>query len=243
MYRHSFVALLAVVATATVSSGAVSAAPLSAHGSEALSLVGDRETAAACIELAEVAECFDTEAELLAAHPDVLGGESGRGGDGDGGDAANRAAASSCSSSVRLYTAGSFGGAVLYLTTRWGDPQPRRLRVRQRHVELPGRRLPRRVLQPRRLRRFGLPGVHRRVRGIRVDDPRLEQRRLQRLHLLTAGRRHGPRAMKLTQQCGWLARYSGVVADLDIGLSCRGVRSPTLRDPTGVHPTGVERGS
>ena len=86
---------------------------------ETLVLAGGREVAAACIELGDLTECFDSEADLLAAHPDLLAGESGRGGDGDaGGGAANRAAASSCSSSVRLYNTSSFGGAVLFLTTR-----------------------------------------------------------------------------------------------------------------------------
>ena len=126
MYRHTFVALVAAAAAATASFGAVSAASapvgtasdpaIAVHGSDTLVLADDWGTAAACIELGEVTECFATEAELLAAHGDVLGGGSTRGGVGDAATVA--AAASSCSSSLRLYNASSYGGAILFLTTR-----------------------------------------------------------------------------------------------------------------------------
>ena len=125
MHRHPFVALLAGIATATFSFGAVSAASagvdiagdpdVAVHGSDTLVLAEDWGTAAACIELGEVTECFDSEADLLAAHGDGLGGGSHRS---VGGGASAAAVVSSCSSSLRLYNAASYGGAILFLTTR-----------------------------------------------------------------------------------------------------------------------------
>jgi hypothetical protein len=125
VHRHPFVALLAATVAATSSFGAVSAAPanvdtagdpdVAVHGSDTLVLAEDWGTAAACIELGDVAECFDTEADLLAAHGDVLGSGSRRS---VGGGASAAAVASSCSSSLRLYNATSYGGAILFLTSR-----------------------------------------------------------------------------------------------------------------------------
>ena len=90
-------------AAATSSFGGIDAAPagvdtnsdpdVAVHGSDTLTLAEDWGTAAACIELGDVTECFDTEADLLAAHKDVLGGGSRRS---VGGGANTAAVASSC---------------------------------------------------------------------------------------------------------------------------------------------------
>ena len=209
-----FVALLAAAAAATSSFGAVSrgTAPestptsdpdVAVHGSDTLVLADDWGTAAACIELGDVTECFDTEADLLAAHEDVLGGGSRR----SVGGGANAAAA------------GQFVLVVAAALQRHfvrrrdpvpdharHDPQPRRLRVRQRHVELPGRWLSRRVVQPRRPRWRGLSRVHRPMGPVPDDGRRMEQRRLQRLHLLTPAGDHGAEREEADQQRGWCGR-------------------------------------
>jgi len=71
--------------------------------------------AAACAELGVVVECFRSETELLRAHPEL-----------DGDDASHvtseaataSVAASSCSSSLRLYRLTGHSGGALYLSTR-----------------------------------------------------------------------------------------------------------------------------
>jgi hypothetical protein len=69
--------------------------------------------AGACVELATSTECFDTEAELLAAHPELqmftMPNKAGLG---------VVALVADCSSSLRLYDGSSYTGTVLYLTTR-----------------------------------------------------------------------------------------------------------------------------
>lgn len=71
--------------------------------------------AGACVELATTTECFDTEAELLVAHPElqslVMPAKAGAG-------LGVVALLADCSSSLRLYDGGSYTGSVLYLTTR-----------------------------------------------------------------------------------------------------------------------------
>ena len=67
--------------------------------------------AGACAELGVRVECFRTEAQLLAAHPE-LGAAVGI-------SAYTEAvAASACSSSLRLYRTSGYTGGALYLTTR-----------------------------------------------------------------------------------------------------------------------------
>ncbi len=80
MYRYVFIALFAAAA-ATTSTATVAAAPAhdatvgdpasAIYGSETLDLADDWGTASACIELGAVTECFDTEADLLAAHAEA----------------------------------------------------------------------------------------------------------------------------------------------------------------------------
>ncbi|MEN9504566.1 MAG: hypothetical protein RI958_492 [Actinomycetota bacterium] len=67
--------------------------------------------AAACAEVGVAVECYRTEAELLVAHPELVAGAV---------LSANRevVAASSCSSSLRLYRSSGYAGSALYLTTR-----------------------------------------------------------------------------------------------------------------------------
>ena len=65
----------------------------------------------ACAELGERVECYRTEPELLAAHPELVAGVAFGVGSG-------MVAASSCSSSLRLYRSTGYGGSALYLTTR-----------------------------------------------------------------------------------------------------------------------------
>lgn len=69
--------------------------------------------AGACVELTTTTECFDTEGELLAAHPELHAvaapNKAGLG---------VVALVADCSSSLRLYDGGSYTGSVLFLTTR-----------------------------------------------------------------------------------------------------------------------------
>jgi hypothetical protein len=67
--------------------------------------------ARACIEHDGVVDCYRSEKQMLAAHPQASGGVSQLAG-------ASVAAAAACSSSLRLYDGTSFGGQVLTLTTR-----------------------------------------------------------------------------------------------------------------------------
>lgn len=67
--------------------------------------------ARACAEFGDSVECFRTEPELLAAHPELVA------------DIAFRLdsavmPASACSSSLRLYRSTGYGGSALFLTTR-----------------------------------------------------------------------------------------------------------------------------
>lgn len=68
-------------------------------------------TARACAELGSVTECFDTEAELLAAHPELQLAAPNKGG-------LVTPLLADCSSSLRLYDGTSYAGQVLYLSTR-----------------------------------------------------------------------------------------------------------------------------
>jgi len=123
LYRYVFIALFAAAA-ATTSTATVAAAPAhdatagdpasAIYGSETLDLADDWGTASACIELGAVTECFDTEADLLAAHAEA------RSVDRSIGVTRGVAAASSitCSSSVRMYDGNSYTGGILYLNTR-----------------------------------------------------------------------------------------------------------------------------
>ena len=121
MYRYAFIALFAAAA-ATTSTATVTAAPAddatvgdpasAIYGSETLDLADDWGTASACIELGAVTECYDTEADLLAAHSEARGV----------GRSTARAVASAssvtCSSSLRMYDGNSYTGGILYLNTR-----------------------------------------------------------------------------------------------------------------------------
>ncbi|MGH9133682.1 MAG: hypothetical protein ACRDZZ_07080 [Ilumatobacteraceae bacterium] len=123
MNRYAVI-VIAAVAAASTTGGAVVAAPddiattpgnpaEAVFGSESLDLSEDWGTASACIELGDVTECYDTEAELLAAHPEALAESrsvSGRG--------FVAASALVCSSSTRLYNGYSYTSGVLYLNTR-----------------------------------------------------------------------------------------------------------------------------
>jgi hypothetical protein len=74
--------------------------------------------ATACIELGDHTECFRTDAEMLAAHPEIADGgvqAFGAASTSSGGDVS---ALASCSSSLRLYRLNGFGGGSLVLTTR-----------------------------------------------------------------------------------------------------------------------------
>ncbi len=123
MYRYVFIALFAAAA-ATTSTATVAAAPAhdatvgdpasAIYGSETLDLADDWGTASACIELGAVTECYDTEADLLAAHAEARGAARSIG------ITRGAAALSSviCSSSLRMYDGNTYGGGILYLNTR-----------------------------------------------------------------------------------------------------------------------------
>lgn len=68
-------------------------------------------SAHACAELGDSVECFRTEPELLAAHPELVAGVAF-------GVDSGVVAAAACSSSLRLYRSTGYGGSALYLTTR-----------------------------------------------------------------------------------------------------------------------------
>ena len=71
-------------------------------------------TARACAELGSVTECYDTLAELLAAHPELgLGGGALK-----GGAAITATALVNCATTLRLYDGTSYSGTVLILSTR-----------------------------------------------------------------------------------------------------------------------------
>ena len=122
MYRHLFIVLFAAAA-ATTSTGVVTASspdgatigdPTSAiYGAETIDLAGDWGTASACVELGTVTECYDTDTELRAAHPEVL-----RTARSAGVAKVAAAAALTCSSSLRLYNGTSYTSTILYLNTR-----------------------------------------------------------------------------------------------------------------------------
>ena len=61
----------------------------------------------ACIEIDGTVECYRTERQLDAAHPEFAAGES-----------SSLAALASCSSSLRLYRSNNYTGGTLVLTTR-----------------------------------------------------------------------------------------------------------------------------
>jgi hypothetical protein len=123
LYRHLFIVLFAASA-ATTSTGVVNASPRddatigdptsAIYGSETLDLAGDWGTASACVELGDITECYETDAELRAAHPEVLRAARSAG----VANAAAAAAALTCSSSLRLYDGNSYTGTILYLNTR-----------------------------------------------------------------------------------------------------------------------------
>lgn len=69
--------------------------------------------AGACAELGVVVECFRTEAELLASHPELAAAQVSI-----ARSEATATAASSCGSSLRLYRLTGHSGGTLYLTTR-----------------------------------------------------------------------------------------------------------------------------
>ena len=76
--------------------------------------------ATACIELGDHTECFRTEAEMYAAHPEIDPGGDGVPTNGARASTADGAmtATASCASALRLYRLNSFGGGSLVLTTR-----------------------------------------------------------------------------------------------------------------------------
>ena len=123
MYRHLTIVLFAAAA-ATTSAGVVTASPpddatigdptSAVYGTETIDLAGDWGTASACVELGDVTECYDTDTELRAAHPEVLRAARSVG-------VAKTAAAAgglTCSSSLRLYNGTSYTSTILYLNTR-----------------------------------------------------------------------------------------------------------------------------
>jgi hypothetical protein len=71
-------------------------------------------SAGACVELISTTECFDTEADLLAAHPGLSTFATAT----KGGVGIAASLLADCSSSLRLYDGASYSGSVLYLTTR-----------------------------------------------------------------------------------------------------------------------------
>lgn len=68
-------------------------------------------SARACAELASVTECYDTEAELLADHPELRLSAPTKGG-------LVSLLLADCSSALRLYDGTAYAGVVLYLSTR-----------------------------------------------------------------------------------------------------------------------------
>jgi hypothetical protein len=123
LYRYVFIALFAAAA-ATTSTATVTAAPAldatvgdpasAIYGSETLDLADDWGTANACIELGAVTECYDTEADLLAAHTEVRSVARSIGVTRD----AAALSSVTCSSSLRMYDGTSYTGGILYLNTR-----------------------------------------------------------------------------------------------------------------------------
>ena len=121
MYRYVFIALLAAAA-ATTSTATVAAAPAhdatvgdpasAIYGSETLDLADDWGTASACIELGAVTECYDTEADLLAAHAEASSARS------IVTSVVGAARSIICSSSLRMYDGNTYTGGILYLNTR-----------------------------------------------------------------------------------------------------------------------------
>jgi hypothetical protein len=84
------------------------------YGDGTLDLSESWGTAGACVELSDHTECFGSESELLAAHPEFAAAGAASPG---AARSASRLLAD-CSSSLRLYDGTSYGGAVLFLTTR-----------------------------------------------------------------------------------------------------------------------------
>lgn len=71
-------------------------------------------TAGACAELGTVTECYDTLAELLAAHPELAMVSSPT----KGGARITASTLANCSTTLRLYNGTSYSGTVLILSTR-----------------------------------------------------------------------------------------------------------------------------
>jgi len=77
------------------------------------------DDADSCIELGDHTECFRTEAEMFAAHPEFANSGSGVGAAGAAASPSGQfTAASTCSSSLRLYRLNGFTGGSLVITTR-----------------------------------------------------------------------------------------------------------------------------
>ncbi len=92
-------------------SGRAGDASEAVFGGAVIDLADGWGSAGACAELGDSVECYRTEPELLAAHPELVadvafGLDSGV------------VAAAACSSSLRLYRLTGYGGSALYLTTR-----------------------------------------------------------------------------------------------------------------------------
>lgn len=119
MIRKLFTLALVSGIVAHIVPAVVTAAPAEPGNPRAALYNGNRidlskgwQGARACIELGDRTECYTTEQEMLAAHPDVFGAPL-----------ASRASstssvAASCASSLRLYDGTSYTGAVVAFTTR-----------------------------------------------------------------------------------------------------------------------------
>ena len=150
------------------------------YGSETLDLADDWGTASACIELGDVTECFDTEADLLAAHAEArgvarsIGVTEGR----------RRQLGHVLVVAAACTTATRTAAAILYLNTRgvthnladFGfDNVTSSYRVGGCSASL--------FSSPTWAARV-YPGYTGAVGAVADDGRRMEQRRLQRLHLL-----------------------------------------------------------
>ncbi len=116
--RVSVIALAFVAAVAPLRAAAEEAAAggpdAARYGESTLDLSESWGTAGACVELADHTECFGSESELLAAHPEFAATDAPTPGSPR---IASRLLAD-CSSSLRLFDGTNYGGAVLVLTTR-----------------------------------------------------------------------------------------------------------------------------
>ena len=137
--------------------------------------------AGACVELATTTECFDTEAELLAAHPELqsfaMPAKAGR-------RARGRRARGRLLELAAAVRRRQLHGERAVPDHATAGAQPVVVRVRQRHQQLQGGCLRHELLLAgQRGRRLVQP---RRVQPVGIDAGRVQQRPVVGLHRLTA---------------------------------------------------------